>query len=49
MFFIYHVEAGVIRGYDCLSLMAQKAGLEHPERIGSTNLRKYMATVTQVR
>ncbi len=42
------VEAGVIRGYDALRYMAWKADLEHPERIGSSNLRKFMATMTQV-
>ena len=39
----------VIRAYYALSKAAQNAGLDMPDRITSTSLRKYMATITQVR
>ena len=39
----------VVRGYDALAAQCQKSSLEAPRRITSTNLRKYMATVIQVR
>lgn len=37
-----------LRGDKCLRDLASEADLEHPERIGSTNMRKYIATVVQV-
>lgn len=37
-----------IRGSDIVRQMAHKADLQYPERIGSTNMRKYIATVVQV-
>lgn len=39
---------GHIEGHKCLRQFAFAAGLQHPERIGSTNMRKYIATVVQV-
>jgi len=39
---------GVIRAYDALAKACKEACLQAPERITSTNLRKYMATITQV-
>ncbi|XP_021353744.1 uncharacterized protein LOC110450516 [Mizuhopecten yessoensis] len=39
---------GVVRAYDALSKACKAADLKAPERITSTNLRKYMATITQV-
>lgn len=39
---------GVVRAYDSLSTLASEADLQKPEKITSTNLRKYCATVTQV-
>ena len=39
---------GVIRGYNALNELTREAGLEYPERVTSTNLRKYFATLTQV-
>lgn len=38
-----------IRGDKCLKESAMQASLEFPERISSTNLRKYTATVVQVK
>ena len=46
IFFLQSGE-GVIRAYDSLRTMCQEAQLTAPHRITSTNLRKYMATVTQ--
>lgn len=40
--------AGVIRGSVAVSWIAKEAGLSQPERIRSSNMRKYMATMTQV-
>lgn len=37
-----------IRGSKHMREFANKAGLQYPERIGSTNMRKYIATVVQV-
>jgi len=37
-----------IRGYEALSKTASEAGLKCPSKITSVNLRKYMATVSQV-
>ncbi|XP_038063286.1 uncharacterized protein LOC119733978 [Patiria miniata] len=39
---------GVVRGYECLSKVCQRASLSHPGRITSVTLRKYMATISQV-
>ena len=39
---------GVVRGYDAVALVTSESDLEHPERMHSTNMRKYMATMTQV-
>ncbi|XP_014669800.1 PREDICTED: uncharacterized protein LOC106810847 [Priapulus caudatus] len=39
--------AGVIRGYDAVGATTEAAGLEKPERIRSSNMRKYIATMTQ--
>lgn len=39
---------GHIEGHVCLSKLAYDADLKYPERIGSTKLRKYIATVVQV-
>jgi len=38
----------VMRAYDCLAYECSQVKLSSPGRITSTNLRKYMATVTQV-
>ena len=50
--FVYNVfpftAAGVIRGYMSLYDLSREAALEYPERVTSTNLRKYFATLTQV-
>lgn len=37
-----------LRGSDLLRNFASEAALEYPERIGSINMRKYIATVVQV-
>ena len=37
-----------VRLYDTLAKYAEKAGFKHPEKMTSTQLRKYMATITQV-
>ena len=37
-----------IRVYESLAECCLKAGLEYPDRISATTLRKYMATITQV-
>jgi hypothetical protein len=41
-------EAGVIRAYDALVTITSRANLKFPSLIRSTNMRKYMATMTQV-
>ena len=41
-------EKFVIKGYNSLRAISAEAGLKCPERITSTKLRKYMATVSQV-
>jgi len=41
-------ENGHMRGDVCLKTEVSKCGLESPETITSTKLRKYMATVSQV-
>ena len=46
--FIISTGVGVIRAYDSLKMMCGRAQLGKPDRITSTNLRKYMATITQV-
>ncbi len=43
----YFSDGGVIRGYHSLALHVSEADLEHPERVTSTQLRKYFATMTQ--
>jgi hypothetical protein len=37
-----------IRGWECLAKYAKRSGLEKPELVTSTRLRKYIATVSQV-
>ena len=37
-----------IRGSEAMRQFANAAALEFPERIGATNMRKYIATVVQV-
>lgn len=37
-----------MRGYDALATIADRADLKRPDCIRSSNLRKYMATMTQV-
>ena len=37
-----------IRGSDHMTKFASEAGLQFPERIGATSMRKYIATVVQV-
>ena len=37
-----------IRGSEHMRQFANKADLQYPERIGATNMRKYIATVVQV-
>jgi len=37
-----------LRGHDCIRRVSFLAGLEFPERVTSTRLRKYMATVSQI-
>jgi len=41
-------EEKYIRGHDCLRNMSHPAGCQFPERINSTSLRKYVATVIQL-
>ncbi|XP_021345084.1 uncharacterized protein LOC110445054, partial [Mizuhopecten yessoensis] len=38
---------GIIRGYDAVRSVTGAAGLEHPERIRGTNMRRLMATLCQ--
>ena len=40
--------AGVIRGYDAIIYATQAADLEKPELIRLSNMRRYMATMSQV-
>ena len=40
--------AGVVRGYDSVSSIVNQAGLSKPDFIRFSNMRKYMATMTQV-
>lgn len=47
--FMYSGGLGVVRCYESLSAVCGRAGLEQPQKITSVNLRKYMATVTQVK
>ena len=47
--FILGKRSSVVRGYEALAKQCQLAALKAPERVTSTNLRKYMATLTQVR
>ena len=42
------IGGGVIRGYTAVNMAAENAGLVDPTSLTATNLRKYMATVTQV-
>ena len=37
-----------LRGHDCIRRVSLSASLQHPERVTSTRLRKYMATVSQI-
>ena len=37
------------RGSDCIRRTANAAGLQYPERVTTTKLRKYLATVSQVK
>lgn len=37
-----------LRGHDCIKENCLESGVENPERITSTNLRKYVATVIQL-
>ncbi|XP_033725163.1 uncharacterized protein LOC117315128 [Pecten maximus] len=39
---------GIIRGYDAVRSVTEAAGLEHPERIRGTNMRRLMATLSQI-
>ena len=40
---------GVIRGGVALEIMVKEADLEQPDRIRSSNMRKHLATMSQVR
>ncbi len=48
MYMFANDKTAVFRAYDSLKKMALRSGLKYPERITSTNLRKYMATLCQV-
>jgi len=39
---------GYLKGWDALHVMGQKAGCAKPELLTTTNMRKYVATVSQV-
>ena len=47
-FFATKSENGYLDGWRVMREMAIAAGLEHPKRVTSTNLRKYVSTVAQV-
>lgn len=38
----------MIRGNYAMLMMTTEAGLAHPERIRATNMRRFMATMSQV-
>ncbi|XP_071828561.1 uncharacterized protein [Apostichopus japonicus] len=37
-----------LRGYDCLHKYAQQCGAQNPERLTATNMRKHLATLSQI-
>ncbi|XP_069109914.1 uncharacterized protein [Argopecten irradians] len=39
---------GHLKGWDALNMISQKAGLQKPQLMRTTNLRKYVATVSQI-
>lgn len=45
---VYYGSVSHIRGSDCLRKLAAECGATAPERLRSTNLRKHMATMSQV-
>lgn len=48
VFFSFALVLGVVRAAESLDEVKSKAGLDCPERISATNLRKYTATIAQV-
>ena len=44
-----HTDGHPLRAYDSLKLACSGCNIQKPETITSTNLRKYMATLAQVR
>lgn len=46
---IFIAAGGVFRAYDAISTVAQEAGLSSPSLIRTSNMRKYMATMVQVK